>query len=182
MTQVRAPNGERPRQNTSVLRKAGPSTLVDRSVLRKAGLWQMTMAAGLVFLLCLAGCSVSFDASTVCSPDQRTELLNATLEPWTPSAPFTIRGGAVAWIQVTRAPESDEGLFGTVAGIAELWSVRSGATPNITTQPNGDKEPHDPRITVDKGLTWQELDLQPGAWQLYSFSNPGIAVVSCPQG
>src|SRR5689334_19093378 len=94
-------------------------------------------------VLCLAGCSVTFDsAPTICSPDQRTELLNATLEPWTPSAPFTIGGGAVAWIQVTRDPESAEGLFGTLGGIAEVWSMPSGATPNITTKPNGDKEPH----------------------------------------
>ena len=83
---------------------------------------------------------------------------------------------------MTRDPESSEGLFGTVAGIAELQSIPSAATPNISTQPNGDKEPHDPSITIDKALTWQGLDLRAGAWQLYSFSNPGIEVVGCPQG
>ena len=131
----------------------------------------------------LAGCSVTFNSSPeLCSPDRRTELLNVTLEAWTPSSPFTICAGSDAWIQVTKDPASAEGLFGTLNGIAELYSIPSGATPNITTEPNGYRDPHDPSITIDKALTWQELKLKAGAWQLYSFSNPGIEVVSCPQG
>ncbi len=127
----------------------------------------------------LAGCGLSGScAPTICDQSQRTKLLNANLGPWTPSAPFTLKTGTTGWIQVTKLPQADEG-FGGMAGAAEVYSLHKGATPNITTTSNGDKEPHDPSITIQKGLTWQQLPLGAGDGQLYSFSNPGIEVVSC---
>lgn len=119
-------------------------------------------------------------APAICDASARTELLNVTLDPWTPSTPFTLKPGTTGWLQLTKLPQADEGLFGGTAGAGEVYSLRSGAEPNITTKPNGDKEPHDPSITIDKALTWQQMPLGPGDWELYSFSNPGIEVVSCP--
>ncbi len=132
-------------------------------------------------LLLLTGCgsSASNSSPAICGEAARTPLLKANLDPWTLSAPFTVPAGSVAWIQVTKLPLSDEGLFGTINGIAELRWIRSGATPNIVTQANGYKDSSDPLFEVKKGLAWQELPLAPGAWQLYSFSDPGIEVVSC---
>jgi len=59
--------------------------------------------------------------------------------------------------------------------------MRSGAAPNLVTNSNGNQESRDPAIIVQKALTWQKLDLAPGDWRLYSMSDPGIEVVSCPQ-
>jgi hypothetical protein len=136
-----------------------------------------------IFGVALVGCGpFGPSAPTICDQGERTELLKAMLVPWTPSAQFTLKSGATGWIQVTTLPESDEGLFGNVAGAAEVYSVHGGVPPNVTTAPNGDREPHDPSITIGKALTWQELPMGPGGWQLYSFSNPGIEVISCPGG
>jgi len=132
-------------------------------------------------LIALAGCTTTQNAgSTVCSVDKRTPLLKITLVEWTPSQPFTVRSGSVAWIQVTRDPTSSEGLFGTVGGIAELHSIPSGTAPSVVTSSNGDTQSQDPAIVIQKPLTWQKLSLEHGGWQLYSLSNPGIEVVSCP--
>lgn len=130
-------------------------------------------------VLLLTGCGPSAPTPAICAEATRTPLLKANLDPWTPSAPFTLPAGSVAWLQVTRLPASAEGLFGTVAGVAELHSIPSGATPSVVTQAKGDKQSQDPSIVVQKALTWRKLPLSPGAWQLYSASDPGIEVVSC---
>ena len=101
-------------------------------------------------------------APTICDAGSRTELLNARLDPWKPSPPFTLQSGATGWIQLTVLPASYEGLFGHIAGAAEVYSVHSGVQPNITTAANGDQEPHDPSITLDKAQTWQLLPMGPG--------------------
>jgi hypothetical protein len=107
-------------------------------------------------------------------------MLKANLDPWVPSATFDLPAGSVAWIQVTKLPAASEGLFGTVAGIAELHWVPSGVAPNVVTASNGGKESKDPFIEVQKGPPWQKMALAAGAWQLYSASDPGIDVISCP--
>lgn len=116
----------------------------------------------------------------ICDPDQRTELIKADLVEWQPSPAFKLKEGSTGWIQVTRLPESAEGLFGTINGVAVVYSVHSGVAPKLTTDANGNVQPHDPSIIIDKGLTWQRLALGSGDWQLYAYSNPGIEVVSCP--
>lgn len=132
-------------------------------------------------LLVLAGCTATqHAASTVCSVDKRAPLLKTTLVEWTPSPSFTVGSGLVAWIQVTKEATSSGGLFGTMGGIAELHSIPNGAAPNVVTSSNGDRESQDPAIVIQKALTWQKLSLSHGDWQLYSASNPGIEVVSCP--
>ena len=138
------------------------------------------LVTGLSLVLLTGGCSPSPASSPpICGEAARTPLLKVNLDPWTPSAAFTLAAGSVAWIQVTKLPFSAGGLFGTIAGVAEVHSIPSGATPNVVTKANGDKESQDPAIVVQKALTWQKLTLAPGAWQLYSESNPGIEVVSC---
>jgi hypothetical protein len=132
-------------------------------------------------LLALAGCtSTQHAASTICTVDKRTPLLNMTLVEWTPSPPFTVGSGSAAWIQVTKDPTSSGGLFGTMGAIAEVHSIPSGTAPNVVTGSNGDRQSQDPAIVIQKALTWQKLSLADGDWQLYSASNPGIEVVSCP--
>lgn len=131
---------------------------------------------GISFLL--LGCGLLPQAAPkVCDPAARTELLKARLEPWVTSAPFTVQRSSAAWLQVTTLPAASEGLFGSIAGIAELHSIPAGASPVY----DADHLPTDPAINVMKALTWQELSLGPGAWQLYSMSDPGIEVVSCPK-
>lgn len=132
-------------------------------------------------LLSIASCGSPTQNLTpkICEQAARTELLHANLDPWTPSAPFTVPAASTAWLQVTKLPFSSEGLFGSIAGVAEVHSMPSGATPTVVTDSNGNQESRDPAIIVQKGLTWQELTLGAGAWQLYSASNPGIEVVSC---
>jgi hypothetical protein len=119
--------------------------------------------------------------STICEPAARTVLLNEKLDPWNPSTPFTLVPASTAWIEVTILPFSYDGLFGDVGGVAEVHSIPSGSSPTVGTGPNGIKDPKDPAIIVQKGLVWQELNLKSGAWQIYSVSNPGIEIVSCPQ-
>ena len=133
--------------------------------------------------IALGSCGpIDAEAPAICDKSARTELLNVTLDPWVPSTPFALKSGMAGWIQLTKLPQADEGLFGGAAGGGEVYSLHSGAVPNITTKPNGDREPHDPSITIDKALTWQRLPMGTGDWQLYSFSNPGIEVVGCPAG
>jgi hypothetical protein len=136
-----------------------------------------------VGLIAFAGCGPSTPSSTaqVCNEAARTELLKANLEPWILSAPFTLPAGSEAWIQVTKLPAASEGLFGTVAGIAELHWIPNGAAPTVVTASNGGKESKDPFIEVQKAPPWQKMALAAGAWQLYSVSDPGIEVVSCPR-
>ena len=136
---------------------------------------------GIVGASLLVSCGPSQNATqSVCNQRQRTELLNVTLDPWAPSMPFGVDQDKVAWIQVTHPPSSSETLFGSLGGIAEVHSLKSGAAPRVETSANGDKTSKDPAIIIQKPLTWQLLQLGPGIWQLYSLSNPGIEVVSCP--
>jgi hypothetical protein len=132
-------------------------------------------------LLSLASCASPPQSHTpkICEDTARTELLSAKLDPWVPSAPFTLAPASTAWLQVTRLPVSSEGLLAGFAGVAELHSMPSGSTPTVGTGPDGIQESKDPAIIVQKGLTWQPLSLGAGIWQLYSESNPGIEVVSC---
>jgi hypothetical protein len=129
----------------------------------------------------IAGCASPSQGSTprICDQAARTELLKARLDPWIPSASFTIAPASTAWLQVTTLPTSSEGLFGSIAGVAEVHSIPSGVSPLVVTNSSGDKESRDPATVVQKALTWQELKLTAGAWQLYSASNPGIEVVGC---
>jgi hypothetical protein len=132
-------------------------------------------------LLSTASCGSSPQSSKICEPPARTVLLNEKLDPWNPSTPFTLAPASTAWLEVTILPFSSEGLFGTIAGVAEVHSIRGGSSPAVGTGPNGIKESKDPAIIVQTALTWQELSLGAGAWQIYSESNPGIEIVSCPR-
>lgn len=67
-----------------------------------------------------------------------------------------------------------------MGAIAELHSLRNGTAPRIEASANGDQTSKDPAIVIQKPLTWQRLPFGAGTWQLYSESNPGIEVVSCP--
>lgn len=134
---------------------------------------------GLLGASFLLGCSPS-QTATVCKQAQRTELLNTKLEAWTPTTPFTLESGNTAWIQVTHRPFLSTTLFGSLGAIAELHSLKNGAAPQIETDPNGDETSKDPAIIIQKPLTWQRLPFGAGSWQLYSESDPGIEVVSCP--
>ena len=120
--------------------------------------------------------------STVCGKEQRTELLNVVLEPWTPSPPFILGTGKIVWIQLTRRPFVSDPLFGSTGAIAEVHPIADGTRPKVTTDPNGEPMAQDPSILIHKELTWQKLSMGSGSWQLYSESNPGIEVVSCPGG
>ncbi len=93
---------------------------------------------------------------------------------------FTLAPASTAWLEVTILPGSSEGLFGDLGGIAEVHSIPSGSSPTVGTGPDGIKDSRDPAIIVQKALVWQELNLKSGAWQIYSLSDPGIEIVSCP--
>ena len=131
----------------------------------------------------ISSCDLTPQAASpkICDQAVRTELLKSRLEPWVPSAPFTVAQASAAWLQVTRVPEAADGLFGSIAGIAELHPIPNGTSP--TTGPGVDGNPmsKDPAIIVKKSGTWQALDLAAGDWQLYSEFDPGIEVVGCPK-
>ncbi len=134
-------------------------------------------------LLSAASCGSPSQSSTstICEPAARTVLLNEKLDPWNPSTPFTVAPASTVWLEVTILPFSSEGLFGTIAGVAEVHPIHGGSSPTIGTGPDGIKESKDPAIIIQKGLTWQELSLGKGVWQIYSASNPGIEMISCPR-
>ncbi|HZK72810.1 MAG TPA: hypothetical protein VFD88_02250 [Clostridia bacterium] len=133
--------------------------------------------------LLMSSCGPTPQATSpkICDQAARAELLKSRLEPWVPSAPFTVAPASAAWLQVTVVPEAADGLFGSIAGIAELHSIPNDASPTTGPGVDGNPESKDPAIIVKKSLTWQELDLAQGAWQLYSVSDPGIEVVGCPK-
>jgi hypothetical protein len=108
-------------------------------------------------------------------------LLNEKLADWTPSTPFTLAPKSAAWLEVTILPFSAEGLLAGFAGIAEVHSIPSGASPTVGTGPDGIQDSKDPAIIIQKAGIWQQLSLKSGAWQIYSESNPGIEIVSCPR-
>lgn len=148
---------------------------------RKAALAFAVAITASALLSVLAGCGPFGSAApTICDQGVRTELLNSHLDSLMPSQPFTLKSGSTGWIQVTVLPSSYEGLFGDVGGVAEVHPVHSGVPPNLAPTANGGQESRDPSIVIDKAGTWQQLPMGPGDWQLYSFSNPGIEVVSCP--
>jgi hypothetical protein len=107
-------------------------------------------------------------------------LLNEKLNSWTPSTPFTLAPASTAWIEVTILPAAYEGLFGHLVEVADVHSIPSGSSPSVGTGPDGIQESRDPLIKVQKASVWQELPLGAGAWQIYSLSDPGIEIVSCP--
>ena len=145
---------------------------------RPESLGPVLMAIWISILATSCGFGPQATAPKICDQAARTELLNTRLEPWVSSAPFTVLRVSEVWLQVTTLPSSSDGLFGSIAGVAELHSIPEGTSPSV----NGNHESMDPAIIVQKALTWQELSLGPGAWQLYSLSDPGIEVVSCPTG
>ncbi len=149
----------------------------------QTGRRQRLVLSLVVFLLLTASCGspAQSSSSKICEPAARTVLLNERLDPWTPSTPFTVAPASTVWLEVTILPFSSEGLFGTIAGVAEVHSIPAGSSPTVGTGPDGIKESKDPAIIVQKALTWQELSLGTGAWQIYSESNPGMEIVSCPR-
>ena len=98
-----------------------------------------------------------------------------TLAPYTPSTAFTIQSGKVGWIQVNHRPTLNT-LYPLPTDVAEVHSIRKGVPPNVDS--NGTSR--DPEIRIKNPLTWQQMTLGKGDWQLYSEENPGIEVVSCP--
>jgi len=132
--------------------------------------------------LSTAGCSVlpQSAVATICEPAARTELLNEQLNSWKPSTPFTLAPASTAWLEVTILPGSAEGLFGTIAGVADVHSIPNGSSPTIGTGPDGIQDSRDPTTVIQKAGIWQQLSLKAGAWQIYSESDPGIEIVSCP--
>jgi hypothetical protein len=146
---------------------------------QRAVLW-LVMSLG---ALSTAGCSLLPQTSVprICEPAARTVLLNEQLDSWNPSTPFTLARASTAWLEVTILPFSAEGLFGGIGGIAEVHSIPSGSSPTVGTGPDGIKDSRDPAIIIQKALIWQQLSLKAGAWQIYSESNPGIEIISCPR-
>jgi hypothetical protein len=141
----------------------------------------LSLVAICAFLL-MSSCGLIPQAASpkICAEAARTELLKSRLQSWVPSVPFTVGQGSAAWLQVTLEPEAASGPFGSIAGIADLHPIPSGSSPTTGPGVDGSPESKDPTIVVKKSLTWQKLDLAPGAWQLYSEWDPGIEVVGCP--
>jgi hypothetical protein len=107
-------------------------------------------------------------------------LLNEQLDPWIPSTSFTLAPASTAWLEVTIRPQSAEGLLAGFGALAEVYSMQSGSGPSLVRGPNGILDSRDPAIIIQNALVWQQLSLKAGAWQIYSVSNPGIEIVTCP--
>ena len=144
------------------------------------------MAVAVLGILLPAGCVDGGDEPSVsgseppCGPAEQVALLAADLVELEPSATIEVPPGTAAWIRVTKRPTAAGGLFGEVGGVAELHSIPADAVPALVTDAAGNRRSADPSIVVRRALIWERADLEPGAWRLYSLSNPGIEVVACP--
>lgn len=135
-------------------------------------------------LLFASGCGLSQPAArrNICATELRTPALNAQMEPRELSTAFVIAPNQTVWVQVTLLPRHSEGPLGQLPGpVANLYYVAAGNPPRMVTSSTGEISSPDPVFPLEGGPRWQEVGIPAGNWQVYSNTDPGISIVTCPK-
>jgi len=125
-------------------------------------------------------CGAQHPEASLCAPGDQTLLLDVILTEWTSSSDFAVSPNTTVWIGLTRLPVTYGGLFGDIGPVAELHPIHAGATPAVVTDSNGNKASNDPIIELQNDQKFRQASIRPGTWQIYSNTDPGIRIVSCP--
>jgi hypothetical protein len=125
-------------------------------------------------------CGAQQPGASLCAPGDQTLLLDLMLTEWTPSTDFTVSPNTTVWIGLTTLPVTYGGPFGDIGPVADLHPIHAGATPAIVTDSSGNKNSTDPIIELQNDQKFRKASIGPGTWQMYSNTDPGIRIVSCP--
>jgi len=142
-------------------------------------------ALGILLTLATIGFASSCGAqaqASVCATGAQTLLLDAVLAGWTPSSEFAVGANTTVWIALTKLPITYGGPFGDVGPVADLHPIHAAATPAIVTDTNGNKSSNDPIFELLNDQKFRKASIGAGTWQIYSNTDPGIRIVSCPGG
>ena len=133
-----------------------------------------------LFAFAMAACNpfASDDAEAeVCREQQRDVLVDQTLAPEMPSAPFTVTPGDEVWVGLIADSDfSESALLSQVTG---LYVIEDGAQVEYTRNAVDFVVTDAPYLDYDREGQFNLFELPPGDYQVWSLKAPQIAVVSC---
>ncbi len=129
---------------------------------------------------CGFGSPSAAPVAEACSEDQRRELMAEKLTIDTPSQAFTVGEVGSTWVGLIA--DTDYSVSALFPTLADVYLVPNGVAPDIRRE--GELQllsTDDLRIGFDAEGNFQQLDVSPGEYRLWSYRSPEIAVVSCPE-
>lgn len=132
-------------------------------------------AAFVLWATVLVSCgseSTPDEATEVCDEGARRVLLSEELTREAPSKPFEVAATGSTWVGLVA--DYDYSASALIPSLATVFVVSSGEPPDL--QPPND----DPLVEFDGEGDFRPLVVVPGKYQVWSFRNPIITVVSCP--